>query len=162
MATKFEAKNFDLRLLAYAWRYHCVTAPGLAIGSSSAAAVLIANTTVFINAGVFKSKSTAEKALAGTALAVSQKCKWLVCLAADGTPSVTQSAIVAAADDDPDLPEIPAGETPIGYVMAETDSSHTFTPGTTLLSASGITDTYVDLVFNDSGNHGIDITAIPV
>ena len=43
------------------------------------------------------------------------------------------------------LPDIPAGGAPVGCFKVVTDATHTFTPGTTALNATGITTTYYDL-----------------
>lgn len=58
----------------------------------------------------------------------------------NGTPVLT--AKITAGTDKAQFPEVPLTHTVIGGVKVVTDSTHTFTPGTTELSAAGITDTY--------------------
>lgn len=43
------------------------------------------------------------------------------------------------------LPRAPEGFVPVGAISVTTDSSTTFTPGTTALDAAGLTVTYTDL-----------------
>ena len=45
----------------------------------------------------------------------------------------------------PLLPPIPATECCVGALKVVTDSSHTFTPGTTAHNAAGVTTTYASL-----------------
>lgn len=130
--------------------YRCLSAPGLAIGTGSAAAVKIANTTTFLNAGIFKSKATAEVAFTATThdipanAASVQEAVYLVCLAADGTPSLTMGTIATGAGNAA-IPARPANLTQIGYVRIAIAAGATpFDASTDLLSAGHITDTYVD------------------
>ena len=44
-----------------------------------------------------------------------------------------------------ELPDVPAGSCPVGYVKIVTDATHTFTQATTLLDAAGVTATYVNI-----------------
>lgn len=130
-----------------------LSAAGLAIGSSSKAKVLIANTVSYLNNGVFKSKMTAEVAftatthdIAANASAV-QEAVYLLCLAADGTPSLIMGAIASGAGNAV-VPETPAGKTPIGYLrLAVAAGSTKFDATTDELDESHLTDTYVDLGF---------------
>ncbi len=46
---------------------------------------------------------------------------------------------------DGDIPDEPAGYTAIGAIKVVTAAETTFTPGTTLLDAAGITATYFDV-----------------
>lgn len=158
--TPFEGHERDTRLLAYALRYHCEDDAGLAEGTDPAT-IKTANAVDYVNAGVWKNKGATDNIAipAGTTVPISSFCKFLVCLAADGTPSITQGNIASTAAAAL-LPEIPAGETPIGYFQIATNASATYVPGTTDNGAAGITDTYVDQNFPDSGHHGIDVTTI--
>jgi hypothetical protein len=128
---------------------------GLAIGSASAAKVKIVNTVTYLSDDVFKSKTTAEVAFTATThdipphATLVQEAVYLVCLAADGTPSLTMGDIASGAGL-ATLPERPATGTPIGYVRVAVAAGATlFDASTDLLSAAHITDTYVDL-----GNYG--------
>jgi hypothetical protein len=152
-----ELNRADLRTMARAMMNRPLAAPGLVIGSSSKTDIRIANTIAFLINGAFKSVGSAfELSPGGDALGNSEKCIYLVSIAADGSSgSVTQSAVVAASDDDPDLPEVPADECPVGTVKVETDGSNTYTPGTDNLDATGVTASYTDMVWPDTGNDAL-------
>lgn len=89
-----------------------------------------------------------------TSLGVIPVSSWQRYLAVtDGTtvyflPSFIGLASASAA---PDAPPVPAGYVPVGDVTIKTDSTHTFTPGTTALSATGITAAYRDFRWPDTG-----------
>lgn len=118
----------------------CLSSPGLAIGTTSAAAVKIANTTTYIINGVFYSKTTAEIAFTNTTvLADGGTAYYLVCLNAAGSGLIVNGSAITG-----DLPSVPAGYCPIGYVKVVTSGAD-FTPGTTELSAATVTDTYVNI-----------------
>lgn len=140
--------------LNVAQRYRALGTPGLAIGSVSAAKVLIGNTTPYLHDGVFKSKTTAEVAFTATTHDIAadassvQEAVYVVLLAADGTPSLKMGAI-ATGSGNAKLPELTAADgTPIGYVRVAVAAGATpFDASTDLLSAGHITDTYVNLGF---------------
>lgn len=52
---------------------------------------------------------------------------------------------------DGSVPDLPDGYAPLGVIKIVTDSSHTFTPGTTNLDAAGVTTTYFDVTVLPSG-----------
>jgi hypothetical protein len=128
-----------------------LSAPGLAIGTGSAAKVKIVNTTTFLSDGVFKSKAAnAEVAFTATTMDIAanastvQEACYLVMLAADGTPSLVMGAIASGAGNAL-LPELPDTGTCIGYVRIAIAAGATpFDASTDLLSAGHITDTYYD------------------
>lgn len=60
---------------------------------------------------------------------------------------------VAAGSWGPIITLLNAGKVIVGYILVATDSTHTFTPGTTALGAAGITTTYFQ---------GIDSTLLPI
>lgn len=126
--------------------YVSLTAAGLAEGTN-AATFKTTNTLTFTSNGVFKSKSATDNltfSSGHTALAASQACLFGVWINASGSVSTSQGVIVAAGDPCP-VPTAPAaGLTLVGLIKVTTDSSTTFTPGTTDLGASGITDAYSD------------------
>lgn len=134
-------------------KYRALSAAGLAIGSVSKAKILIANTVTYLHNGIFKSKTTAEVAFTATthdiapdASAVQEAC-YLVCLAADGTPSITMGAIASGAGN-AKLPAIPSDVTPIGYLRLAVAAGATLFDATTdELDEAHLTDTYVDLGF---------------
>lgn len=132
----------------HAMRNQCLSNPGIAIGTGSAAEVKITNTTVFTSAGEFKSKTTAEVAFTATTHDIAadadavQEAMYLVMLAADGTPSLVMGDIASGAGN-AKLPERPATGTPIGAVRVAVAAGATpFDASTDLLSAGHITDTY--------------------
>lgn len=129
----------------------CLAAAGLTIGSGDASKIKITNTVVFLNKGVFKSKSTAETVFTATIhdiTAVSgsvQEAVYLVSLQADGTVIITKGATATGAGNAV-IPSTPAGETAIGYLrLAVAAGSTDFDATSDDLSAGHLTDTYVDL-----------------
>jgi len=125
--------------------YLSLTAAGLAEGTNSGTFKTV-NTLAFTNNGVFKSKAATDNLTlsTGTALAASQACLFAVWINASGTVTTTQGPIVAAGDPCPVPSQTTAGVTLVGLIKITTDSSTTFTPGTTDFSASGITDAFFD------------------
>ena len=120
--------------------YLSLTAAGLAEGTNSATFKTV-NTLAYTSNGVFKSKGATDNLTfsTGTALAASQACLFAVWIDASGTVTTTQGPIVAAGDPCPVPSQTTAGTTLVGLIKVTTDSSTTFTPGTTDLGASGIT-----------------------
>lgn len=126
--------------------YLSLTAAGLAEGTN-ANTFKTTNTLAFTNNGVFKSKGATDNlafSTGHTALAASQACLFAVWINASGTVSTTQGPIVTAGDPCPVPSQVTAGTTLVGLIKVTTDSSTTFTPGSTDLGASGITDVYSD------------------
>ena len=124
--------------------YMSLTAAGIAEGTN-ANTFKTTNTLTFTNNGVFKSKAATDNLAfsTGTALAASQACLFGVWINAAGTVTTTQGPIVAAGDPCP-VPAAPANTTLVGLIKVTTSSSGAFTPGSTDLSASGVTGTYSD------------------
>ena len=126
--------------------YVSLTAAGLAEGTN-AATFKTANTLAYTSNGVFKSKAATDNiafSSGHTALAASQACLFGVWIDAAGNVTTSQGPIVAAGDPCP-VPSAPAANrTLVGLIKVTTDSSTTFTPGTTDLGASGVTDAYSD------------------
>jgi hypothetical protein len=75
--------------------------------------------------------------------AVSTYCKYLVSI--HGTTVTTTKGEDAATAALALLPALPSTDAPIGWFQQATDSTHTFTSGTTDLSAAGMTPTFGDL-----------------
>lgn len=125
--------------------YLSLTAAGVAEGTNSAT-FKTTNTLTYTSNGVFKSKAATDNLTftAGTALAASQACLFGVWITAAGTVSTTQGPINAAGDPCPVPTQVTAGTTLVGLIKVTTSSAATFTPGTTDLSASGITGAYSD------------------
>jgi len=128
------------------------TAPSLAIGTSDAAAV--ANSAFrYVLDSWTRSKAAAETSLSGDAVPQSTYGAWQLEIDADGDFTVQAASDNAtgygtAALAVNGLPQRGANRIIVGYVTA-INTSGAFTPGTTELSASGVTDTYTD------GNPGL-------
>jgi len=125
--------------------YLSLTAAGLAEGTN-ANTFKTANTLTFTSNGVFKSKSATDNLTfsTGTALGNSQACLFAVWITSGGTISTTQGPIVASGDPCPVPSQATANTTLVGLIKVTTSSSATFTPGSTDLSASGVTGAYYD------------------
>ncbi|MFA6271318.1 MAG: hypothetical protein WC657_09025 [Candidatus Paceibacterota bacterium] len=136
----------------------CITKAGLAIGDGAKTGPCIASP---VGAGVdfaidgrLYHKADAGTVLpltAATAQAVSTSCLYLIQV--DSSLAVTSvkgrevlTADITAGNDVLEWPEPAVDKCPIGAVRVDTDSAHTFTPGTTALDAAGITETYYDLM----------------
>lgn len=126
------------------------------------------NTLTYTVAGVFYSKGATDNfwTLSGTAVAASSWQKYLLLIDTAGDASVqegTQSAVAAASVVwtniaaysawAPFLTAIGSTKAIAGVLTVATDSTHTFTPGTTALDAAGITATFID---------GIDQSILPL
>jgi len=125
-----------------------ITPPTLAIGVSSAAAVLNA-AFKFKMANWTYPKATAETALSGSTVPQNTYGAWLLAIDVDGAITVTAAAdnatgyaTAALAVNGIVLP----GSTyaAMGFVTAINTAAGGFIPGTTLLSAATVTDTYTD------------------
>jgi hypothetical protein len=125
--------------------YLSLTAAGLAEGTNANTFKTV-NTLTFTNNGVFKSKAATDNLVfsAGTALGNSQACLFGVWIDGSGTVTTTQGPIVAAGDPCPVPSQTTANVTLVGLIKVTTSSAATFTPGSTDLSASGITDVFFD------------------
>jgi hypothetical protein len=125
--------------------YLSLTAAGLAEGTN-ANTFKTANTLTFTSNGVFKSKAATDNLTfsTGTALAASQACLFAVWITSGGTVTTTQGPIVASGDPCPVPGQTTAGTTLVGLIKVTTSSAVTFTPGSTDLSATGITGAYYD------------------
>ena len=146
-----EANRTRVDLLRRASLDRSYSAGGLAVGTG-AATVKTANTVTYVIGGVFKSKAATDNIAipAGTTVPISNFCKFLVSLPAGGTPTLTQgnlgtSAALAL------LPACPANEAPVGYMQVATDGATTYVPGTTDDPTAGVTFTYVDTSWVDTG-----------
>lgn len=89
--------------------------------------------------------------LSGTTLAASKMCLFLLQLNSAGTASISQGAIVSSVDVKNKgrvvpWPNVTSATCAVGAVLVETNSSTTFAPGTTSLSAAGVTATYFNFI----------------
>lgn len=121
-----------------------LSAAGLTLGSGDPKKLKITNTVVYINAGLFKSKSTAEVAFTATThdIADGSSAFFVVSLDGSGTVTLTKGADDAALS----TITVPAGETVIGYFTLAANSA-IFNATTDDLSAGHITDVYTDAAF---------------
>jgi hypothetical protein len=118
----------------------------VATGTTTSKVKTTNQTDFFVNGSVFRKAATDDFwTLTGAVLAISSWRKYLLCVDNTGAASVVQSTtdstVSAAAVQ---LPALPANKCVFGVLTVATNGATTFTPGTTLLGAAGITATYVD------------------
>ena len=131
----------------------CLSKAGLAVGSAGAtvdiAAPNGAGVDFAIDGKIYHKADTANNAITAAAVqAVSSSCLYLVQINASGTVSTVKGTAVLTANvgNEPlNWPDPAADNCPIGAFRIDTDSTHTYTAGTTENGAAGITDTYYDL-----------------
>lgn len=100
------------------------------------------STFTFVVDGHMGSQTTQTNvALTGSVIPVSSFKWYLVTINTSGTVTATPNPVNGVNE----LPTIPANQAVVGAVKIATNDSVTFTPGTTSLNATGITDTYYDL-----------------
>ncbi len=141
LATHFDRINTALR-------YQCLSSAGVVIGTTSAAAVRIANTTVYTFAGEFRSRAAVEVAftatthdIAASATSVREAC-YLLCLDSAGNGSLIKG-VEASGSGNAKWPDHPGNLTPVGGVRVAIAAGATpFDATTDLLSATHITDTF--------------------
>lgn len=128
---------------------------GLKQGTSSNSDIRVDNSVTYLVDGEFKSLSAKEVSPGGSDLGNDEKCVYLVSVDDSQNLTATQSAVVGSGENDPDIPQVPSGETPLGTVKVETNSSTTYTPGTDSLGKSGVTVTYTDMAWPNTGKDSI-------
>lgn len=129
------------------------TAGGLAITAGGAAATFkTVNTINFIINGIFYAKTAAAAGAFSTDATVyiqpvSTTGYYIVALNAAGTFKTIpgRNGNVVEGPTYGFLPDIADTLCPVGIIKVVTDSTHTFTPGTTNLDAAGLTVTYTDI-----------------
>jgi hypothetical protein len=123
-----------------------LSAAGLAEGTNANTFKTV-NTLTYTNNGVFKSKAATDNltfSAGHTALGNSQACLFGIWIDGSGNITTSQGMIVAAGDPCP-VPSAPAANvTLVGILKVTTSASATFTPNSTDLSASGVTDVFSD------------------
>lgn len=141
--------------------YRNMTAAVLAINAAGAATFKTTSAYSYLVDGIFKSKTAlaAQAFSAGHAVqAAGTTLYYTVGLDAAGNvttyqgtaPSANQIAAAlmngqAASSVPSNIADVPDGVTAVGLIKVVTNSSTTFTPGTTLLDAAGLTVTYYDV-----------------
>lgn len=132
----------------------CLSKAGLAVGSSGAtvdiAAPNGAGVDYAINGKLYhKADATNNAISAGTVVPALYSCLFLVELDTSGNVTTKQGTAVLTASIGKvplNWPEPTSGKCPIGAFRIDCATGYTYTPGTTLNSATGITDTYYDLL----------------
>jgi hypothetical protein len=128
----------------------CFTKAICAIGSTATKIKTTTNTVQYCIDGQLYEKSATDDLFVFSDVSVqpvSTTCFYALCLNAAGDASVVNgepvsTAAITAGTSKALFPEVPETVCVVGGVKVETDSTHTFTPGSTALSAAGITDTY--------------------
>lgn len=123
----------------------CLDAAVVAEGTN-AATIKTTNAISFMIDGVLYAKAATDNiaVTAASVQAVSTKCMYLVSITAAGAVVVTKGTAVGASEN-AYLPDLPAGNAPVGAFRIVTDGVTTFTAGTTDIGAAGITETFFDL-----------------
>lgn len=136
-----------------ALKHQVNNSPGLAIGSSSKAKVLIANTVEYMINGVRYQKTTAEIAFTATTHDITadadnvQEACYLLSIDENGTVTITMGD-VATGSGEAEVPDTPEGEAALGYLrLAVAAGSTDFDASTDELDEAHLTDTYVNLGF---------------
>lgn len=142
----------------------CNSCAGVAIGSTATKVKFAASNGAGIEYAIdglayYKADTDDCWTLSGDVVAAGKMCIFLLQLNASGTMSIVQGTAVSTSDVDAGNKVVPwptptEGTCPIGAVLVETATGYTFTPGTTNLSATGITDTYFN--FDTIPTRGLD------
>lgn len=128
----------------------CFTKAICAIGSNAAKIKTTTNTVQYCIDGQLYEKAATDDLFVFTDLTiqpVSTTCFYALCLDASGAASIVNgepvlTALITAGTAVALFPKVPSTVCVVGGVKVITDSTHTFTPATTELSAAGITDEY--------------------
>jgi hypothetical protein len=110
-----------------------------------ASQVKITNATVFMNNGVARAQGATDNfwTLTGANLAAGFFRRYLLLIDAAGVASV-QASTDAATQALCQFTALPAAGLTIAGILTIQNVTNPFIPGTTLLSAAGVTDTYMD------------------
>lgn len=121
------------------------TLSAVAIGTTKSK-VKTTNTVTYRVNGKSLSKAGTDDlwTLSGTVVAAVSWQKYLLLLDASGTASIIEGVQSTVAATSVVLPALPQDKSVIGVLTVATAAATTFTPGTTLLDAAGITATYQD------------------
>lgn len=126
--------------------YVSLTAAGVAEGTN-ANTYKTTNTLTYTSNGVFKSKGATDNVAFTSGIGTvppASAALYAVWIDSAGNFSNTRGPVVAAGEPCPVPTASATGLTLVGMIKVTTDGSTTFTPGSTDLSASGITDAYMD------------------
>jgi len=127
---------------------YAITDPGLAVGSSSKAAVANNAFSFRINGNSY-SKAAAETALSGDTIPQNKYGAWRLQIATDGTISIVEASNNSAGYNTAalavtGLSNESSSAACMGYVTAMSTDAAGFVPGTIELDASAVTETYTD------------------
>ena len=117
---------------------------GLAIGTTSTEAVLVANTTPFLIDGVFYSKTSAEVKFTATthdiaATSETKEAYYVYSINSAGTVTVTMGVIAPEGYGAlPDYTDLPSDQAILGYLKLVVNSGQTFDARTTALDNSTV------------------------
>lgn len=140
----------DFNLLRSNFINSSSSAAGLAEGTNSATIKTVNILQYAIDGQRYTKAATDNIAVTATAQqAVSTFCLYLVSINAGGTVTTTKGTELGT--DTAVLPALPASSAPVGWFKVATNGATTFTGGTTDLSAAGITATFADLQYVNSG-----------
>jgi hypothetical protein len=119
---------------------------GLAVGSPTSGLTITATPTYLVGCQFYTATAPVQISFSSghVALGASQQCIFMVCLSSAGAWSTVQGPILPSYETEK-YPSLTDAQTPIGAVKVVTSSVGSFTPGTTLLGASGVTATYRSL-----------------
>jgi hypothetical protein len=158
-----KVSDLTLQPMRHLVGYANLTKVTLAINAASAPTVKTTGTTTYVNGGIYYTKAAlAAQSIAiangygpygsnGYVQPVSSTVYYPIALDALGNVYLYQGTYAGQAISgqtwlgDGSVPDISPTLTPIGLIKVATNSSTTFTPGTTALDAAGLTVTYFDL-----------------
>lgn len=123
----------------------CNQKAGLAAGTTTSK-VKSANSVEYSINGKLYSKAASDPldTPTGSDQGSDSKALYLFSLDSGGNVTCTQSEIVGSSET-VHWPDLPSDQAPIGGIKVVTNSTTTFSPGSTNLGASGVTTTYYDL-----------------
>lgn len=126
--------------------FQSLTAAGIAEGTN-ANTYKTTNTLTYTINGVFKSKGATDNVAFTSGIGTvppSSAALYAVWIDTSGNFSNTRGPVVDAADPCPVPTQTAANVALVGLIKIVTNASATFTPGSTDLSASGVTDSFFD------------------
>jgi hypothetical protein len=126
--------------------FQSLTAAGVAEGTN-ANTYKTTNTLAYTINGVFKSKAATDNVAFTSGIGTvppSSAALYAVWIDTSGNFSNTRGPVVDAADPCPVPTQTTANVALVGLIKVVTSSAATFTPGSTDLSATGVTDTFFD------------------
>ena len=150
MSAAINLGHIDDAALRFLLGNRCFTKAICAIGTTASTVKTTTNTVQYSIDGQIYEKAAANDLFVftdTTVQPVATTAFYALCLDSAGTATVVNgtpvlTSKITAGTEKAYFPEVPGNVCIIGGVKVVTDATHTFTPGTTLLSAAGITDEY--------------------